>query len=128
MKTSFTFAALLLLLLAGCAAPHDIVTTAQSVLGISVSENPSTQLYEARAGIVLSQIAFVPCSTNAPVPDVLQEFRVNNLFVGGLVYQRLAVGSNAVIQPGAALMFAKSSSGTLDANIGTVIRQLTLPK
>lgn len=107
-------------LLAGCASPNSIVTTAQSVLGISVSENPATQLYEARAGIVLSQIAFVPCSTNSNgtlmVPDVIQEFRVNNLFAGGLVYQRLAVGANAVNQPGASVMFAKDASGKLSTN------------
>lgn len=105
-------------LLAGCAAPNSIVTTAQSVLGISVSENPATQLYEARAGIVLSQIAFVPVNTNAPgfVPSVIQEFRVNNLFAGGMVYQRLAVGTDAVTQPGASLMFAKDASGNLSTN------------
>ena len=116
-------------LLAGCAAPNSIVTTAQSVLGISVAENPATQLYEARAGIVLNQIAVVPCGTNSAgglvVPDVIQEFRVNNLFAGGLVYQRLAVGANAVNQPGAAMMFAKDSSGKLSTNaIDSVINRL----
>ncbi len=122
-------------LMAGCAAPNCIVTTAQSVLGISVAENPATQLYEARAGVVLNQIAVVPCSTNSSgtliVPDVIQEFKINNLFAGGLVYQRLAVGANAVNQPGAAVMFAKDSSGKLSTNaIESVINhfQLIEPK
>ena len=120
-------------LMAGCAAPNCIVTTAQSVLGISVAENPATQLYEARAGVVLNQIAVVPCSTNGTgtliVPDVIQEFRVQNLFAGGMVYQRLAVGANAVNQPGASVMFAKDGSGTLGTNsIETVVNQLNTLK
>lgn len=115
----------LALLLSGCATQNSIVTTAQSVLGISVSENPATQLYEARAGVVLSQVAFVPCSTNGTgfVPDVIQEFRVNNLFAGGLVYQRLAIGAKAVDQPGASLMFAKDAKGVLQTNVVTEVIQ-----
>lgn len=110
--------------LTGCASPNSVVTTAQSVLGISVSENPATQLYEARAGLVLSQIAFVPCNTNGGfVPDVIQEFRINNIFTGGLVYQRLAVGKSAVEQPGASLMFSKDASGNVSAN---AVQQLQL--
>jgi hypothetical protein len=117
--------------LTGCATQNYIVTTAQSVLGISVSENPATQLYEARAGIVLSQIAFVPCGTNTAgiAPDVLQEFRVNNLFAGGLVYQRLAVGSTAVNQPGASFMFAKDAHGGVNTNfLNAVIQNFQVSK
>ena len=112
------------MLLSGCATQNPIVTSAQSVLGISVSQNQTTQMYEARAGIVLSQVAIVPCATNgtACVP-VIQEFKVNNLFAGGLVYQRLAVGVDAVSQPGAAAMFAKNSSGVLDPNLLKVLVQ-----
>lgn len=118
-----------LLFLTSCAAPNSIITTAQSVVGISISENPATQLYEARAGVVVSQVAFVPIDTNCPitVPDVIQEFRVNNLFSGGLVYQRLAIGANAVGQPGAALMFAKDAKGSISTNsLAPVIEKLQL--
>jgi hypothetical protein len=118
MKSLFALAAALLL--TGCASDRCIVTTAQSVLGVSVSENPATQLYEVRFGLVLSQIAFVPGNTNDPssFPDVIQEFKVNNIFTGGMVYQRLAVGKNAVQQPGASLMFAKDANGAVSP--GTV--------
>jgi hypothetical protein len=124
------FIVLGLLTLCGCKAPNSIVTTAQSVLGISVSENPATQLYEARAGIVVSQVAFVPCNTNSGyVPDVILEFRVNNLFTGGLVYQRLAIGSSAVGQPGAALMFARDAKGVLNTNaVEGIIQRLQAVK
>lgn len=108
------------LLLSGCAADRSyIITSAQTVLGITVTENPATQLYEARLGLVLSQVAFVPGNTNDPssFPDVIQEFKVNNIFTGGLIYQRLAVGKNAVCQPGAALMFAKDGTGSFGTNL-----------
>lgn len=109
---------LALLTLTGCESSKCVVTSAQSVLGIGVTENQATQLYEARAGIVVSQVAVVPCNTNNGfVPDVVQEFKVNNLFAGGLVYQRLAVGSNAVSQPGAAMMFCKDGSGNVSTNL-----------
>lgn len=123
MKKFILFA--ILLCLSGCATHNSVVTTAQSVLGVSISENPATQLYEARLGLVLSQIAFVPGNTNDPAsfPDVIQEFRINNIFTGGLVYQRLAVGKNAVGQPGASLMFAKDGNGTVS---GGTLQQLQL--
>jgi hypothetical protein len=128
MKLNCLLAAALLGL-CGCAAPNSVCTTAQSVLGLTVSENPATQLYEVRFGLVLSQIAFVPGNTNDPAsyPDVIQEFRINNIFTGGLVYQRLAVGKNAVQQPGASVMFSKDSSGSLSP--GTLQQlQLLRPK
>lgn len=125
MKLMFSML-LVILLLSGCATGHNyIVTGAQSVLGVTVSENPATQLYEARFGLVLSQVAFVPGNTNDPAsyPDVIQEFRIDNIFKGGLVYQRLAVGKNAVEQPGASLMFAKDSKGMIGQD---VVRNLQL--
>lgn len=127
MKMKSTLAIIAALFMGGCTTQNYIVTSAQSVLGISVSENPATQLYEARAGVVVSQVAFAPCSTNGMgfVPDVIQEFRVNNLFAGGLVYQRLAIGSDAVSQPGASLMFARDANGTLSTNAWDAVKKLS---
>lgn len=105
-----------MLLLAGCVIPHAVIVTSQTVLGASVSENPQTQLYEARFGFARNEFAFVPTDTNGPIPDVIMEIRVNNIYQGGGIYQRLAVGSNAVSQPGAALMFAKDATGNTISN------------
>jgi hypothetical protein len=104
------------LALCGCANLHSVVVSTQTVLGVSVSENPTTQLYEARLGYARNEFAFVPGNINAPgaVPDVLMEMRASDIFTGGGFYQRLAVGSNAVVQPGASMMFAKDANGTLN--------------
>lgn len=114
----FIAVAVLALALAGCKT-NSVVTTTQTGLGISVSENPSTQLYEARLGYFRNEVAYVPGNTNDPtsIPDVLMEIRMENLFRGGLVYQRLAVGKTAVTQPGASLMFAKDRDGQLNSNV-----------
>jgi len=116
--------------LSGCKGLHSVVTTTQTGLGVSVSENPSTQLYEARLGYFRNEFAFVPGDTNHPgtVPDVLMEIRLENIFKGGLVYQRLAVGRNAVTQPGASLLFAKDAQGNISSNalnaVTTNIKQI----
>ena len=119
-----------LVVLSGCENLHSVVTTTQTGLGVSVSENPSTQLYEARLGYFRNEFAFVPGDTNRPgtVPDVLLEIRLENIFKGGLVYQRLAVGRNAVTQPGAALMFAKDPKGNISTNVlGIINRAKEIP-
>jgi hypothetical protein len=114
----FIAVAVLALVAAGCKT-NSVITTTQTGLGISISENPSTQLYEARLGYFRNEFAYVPGNTNDPtsVPDVLLEIRMENLFRGGLVYQRLAVGKNAVSQPGASLMFARDADGNLNSNV-----------
>lgn len=117
------------LLLSGCANTHSVITTTQTGLGISVSENPSTGIYEARLGYFRNEFAFVPGNTNDPatVPDVLMEIRLENIFKGGLVYQRLAVGKNAVMQPGATLLFAKNGDGSVDPKLAAAILQIPSP-
>jgi len=102
----------------GCKNLNSVITTTQTGLGVSVSENPSTQLYEIRFGYFRSEFAFVPGNTNDPatVPDVIMEIRMEHIIKGGLVYQRLAVGKNAISQPGASLMFARDANGNLSSN------------
>jgi hypothetical protein len=129
MKTNAYFIALALtgLLLNGCTNLHSVITTTQTGVGVSVSENPSTGLYEARLGYFRNEFAFVPGNTNHPgtVPDVLLEIRMENMLKGGLVYQRLAVGKNAVMQPGAALLFSKNADGSIDPKTAASILQQT---
>lgn len=128
-KTLLALAALLTVL-CGCTNLHSVITSTQTGLGVSVSENPSTQLYELRFGYFRNEFAFVPGDTNHPgtVPDVLMEIRMENIVKGGLVYQRLAVGQNAVTQPGAAALFAKGPDGSLDAaTAAALMRQTPAP-
>lgn len=118
MNARFIMVAVLALVAAGCKT-NSVVTTTQTGLGVSISENPATQLYEARLGYFRNEFAYVPGNTNDPtsIPDVMMEIRMENMFRGGLVYQRLAVGKTAVTQPGASLMFARDADGNLNSNV-----------
>lgn len=125
-----------LLLLAGCSATqHNYVISATgTVIGVKVAQNPVNQLYQAELGYARSEVALVPTNkgTNDTVtpgtngakdaPSVIMELRYNGIFsLSGGIYQRLAVGDMAVQQPGAALMFAKSTDGTLDPSIASAV-------
>ena len=114
-----------LLPLTSCTNLHSVIATTQTGLGVSVSENPSTQLYEVRFGFFRNEFTFVPGDTNHPgtVPDVLMELRYENIIKGGSLYQRLAVGSTAVSQPGATLLFGKDANGNLNSNVVATISQ-----
>lgn len=106
------------LMLAGCTtSKRHIVAWTGTTLGFDVSQNPVTQLYQAKFGYGRAEVVFVPnAETNVPVTDVVMEVRYHGLLslAGGGLYQRLAIGSEAVRQPGAVLMFAKDANGTLD--------------
>lgn len=109
------FALLSALLFTGCSAINHnyVVTGTGTIIGLQIAENPATQLYEAKFGYARAEMALVP--TNG-VP-VLMELRYSGIFsrYGG-IYQRLAVGADAVKQPGAAFMFAKDADGSISSN------------
>lgn len=113
MKLYALFAALLL---TGChAIDHNyVVTGTGTIIGVQIAENPATQLYEAKLGYARAETALVP--TNGPA--VIMELRYGGIFSrSGGIYQRLAVGKDAVQQPGAAFMFAKDAEGNLPTNV-----------
>ena len=115
-----------MLAVTGCSSlKNSVMVSTGTFLGVQVAENPTTQLYEAKLGYGRAEFAYVPGNTNDPssVPDVMMEIRMENMFKGGFIYQRLAVGRNAVSQPGASLMFAKDASGTLNSNAVSAISQ-----
>jgi len=112
MKICALFAALLL---TGCGAINHsyVVTGTGTILGVQIAENPATQLYEAKFGYARAEMALVP--TNGG--PVLMELRYSGIFSrSGGIYQRLAVGAEAVKQPGAAFMFAKDADGNISSN------------
>lgn len=111
-----TYALLAALLLTGCnAINHNyVVSGTGTILGLQIAENPATQLYEAKFGYARAEMALVP--TNGPA--VIMELRYSGIFSrSGGIYQRLAVGADAVKQPGAAFMFAKDADGNLSSNV-----------
>lgn len=103
------------LLLSGCGAIKNgyVVSGTSTILGVQIAENPATQLYSAKFGYARSEVALVP--TNGPA--VIMELRYSGIFSrSGGIYQRLAVGNAAVMQPGATLMFAKDVDGNISSN------------
>jgi hypothetical protein len=124
---------------AGCQTRHLVVASSGTNLGVEISQNPMTQLYQAKLGYNRAEMAIVPSNRSADedagdtkdgasdVPDVLMEMRYSGMFSfgkGSGIYQRLAVGKNAVEQPGASLMFAKGNDGTLDEETAQAIQSL----
>jgi hypothetical protein len=112
MKTCAFFA---ILLMTGCSAINHnyVISSTSTILGVQIAENPATQLYSAKFGYARAEMALVP--TNGP--SVIMELRYSGIFNrSGGIYQRLAVGNTAVMQPGAAFMFAKDANGNLSSN------------
>lgn len=117
----------------GCAnGKHNVIAATGTSIGLEVAQNPSSQMYQAKLGYHRAELAIVPSNrssggTNDPsfgggasdTTDVVMELHYANIFSlqQSGIYQRLAVGKNAVSQPGAALMFAKSKDGTLDPKV-----------
>ena len=97
-----------------------------TALGFQVSENPVTSLYEAKLGYARNEVFLVP-STNGGSPDVLAEFNFSGLGNGG-IYQRIAVGSNAVSQAGAAVMFSKDATGAVIPTLATSVSNVVSGK
>jgi hypothetical protein len=117
-----TLSAILLCALIGCATSgnNTIVGGTTTVLGVQIAQNPATQLYEAKFGYSRAELLVVPRPTNgAPVPDVVSELRFNNIFQGGGLYQRLAIGQTAVAN--SVYLFAKDGTGSLNPNTAAAI-------
>lgn len=106
------------LLLAGCATHNTILVATGTSLGVEIAQNPATGLYQAKLGYNRAELALVPTSpTNGYTPDVLTELRMSGVMSFNMgVYQRLAVGPNAVSQIGAAAMFSKDANGNVSSN------------
>lgn len=124
--------------LTGCSnTQHMVLAATGTVIGIDISQDPATQTPHAKIGYNRGELAIVPTNRAqcvkkqnsnqfecTPVQgggakdstDVLMELRFKSPFSfqgNAGIYQRLAVGENAVTQPGAAFMFAKDDSGEL---------------
>lgn len=105
-----------MLLICGCGTVQNsyVISGTGTVIGLQVAENPVTQMYSAKFGYARSEMALVP--TNGPA--VIMELRYSGIFSrSGGIYQRLAVGNAAIVQPGAAYMFAKDTDGNISSSV-----------
>lgn len=108
-----------MLLLTGCATHNKVLVATGTIFGLEVAQNPATGMYQAKVGYNRAEIALVPTNpTNGYTPDVLTELRMNGILSFDMgIYQRLAVGPNAVSQIGAAALFSKDAKGNINSNI-----------
>lgn len=117
----------------GCTTgKHYVVAATGTVIGLEIAQSETTQMYNAKLGYDRAEVAIVPSNrasgqkgdTNyaggaSDTTDVVMELNYANIFSLSQsgIYQRLAVGKNAVSQPGAMFMFAKGKDGTLDPKV-----------
>lgn len=127
MNTSVVIAAAVAIAVtSGCTASrHKVIAATGTVIGLEVAQSPANQSPQAKLGYNRAELAIVPTNRDdqpaaggngrgaSDVADVLMELKYQGLFGGSNsgIYQRLAVGSTAVTQAGAALMFAKNTAG-----------------
>ena len=127
--------------LAGCETYHreSIVSCVDTGLGLALTENPSTELYEARLGYIRSQFYSIPTgklvrrhfetnvqqqfviTTNRAdiVPDLVSGVRVESsykqLFLGANISETFAVGTNGVNSRAATAMFIANAASEQQA-------------
>ncbi len=122
---------LLLGVYTSCKSQTCVVTATATGIGLRASYDQKTQMPLGELGYIHSAVAIVPTdrqadgeavkesATAANSTDVINEISFNNFFSfwnENGIYERIAVGKNAVSQPGAVALFAKNNSGNMDAN------------
>ncbi len=118
---------------------HSVIAATGTSIGVEVSQNPATQVPQAKLGYQRAELAVVPTNRSAEKTttaqnsmgdgakdhgEVIMELRYGGIFDTGKssgIYQRLAVGKTAVSQPGAAFMFAKDDEGELKGNTADAV-------
>lgn len=124
------FSALIPLMAAvsGCktVARENIITHINTGIGLTLAENPSTQLYELKAGFIRTQTYSIPTgkrvegcdsSNGADVtPQLVSGIRadsgIQQLFLGMDIAENFAVGSEAVNSPAAIAMYIAQATDT----------------
>lgn len=129
-------AAILALVTTGCRSTrHAVIAATGTTIGVEFAQAPGDGAPEAKLGYHRGELAIVPTNRSAAedpnshgggakdVTDVIMELRYQDIFSDKAgIYQRLAVGSKAVVQPGAAFMFARGADGEgLDAQTADAI-------
>ncbi len=138
----------LLMTATGCkTSNHYVIAATGTVIGVEIAQDPKTQVPTAKLGYNRGELALVPTGRPRCVQkdddsldcgpsggkasdsaNVVMELRYGGIFDTGAssgIYQRLAVGSDAVKQPGASLMFIKNADGNVDPNAAMALAALT---
>ncbi|MBI2924499.1 MAG: hypothetical protein HYY24_02210 [Verrucomicrobia bacterium] len=105
---------------AGCETTtrENIISSVNTGIGVSIAENPKTELYEVKVGYIRSQFYSVPTgktvegttNNSADVtPEMVSGIRMTSdarhLFLGVSVAENFAVGKVAVMSPAAVAMY-----------------------
>lgn len=123
----------------GCTARHEVVAVTETNIGVDIGQTPSTQTPHAKLGYQRVEAAIVPTNRSAGEDagniangaasnaEVIMELRYSGIFstgTGSGIYQRLAVGPDAVRQPGAAALFIRNNEGNVDNNATLALANL----
>lgn len=120
---------------------YAVLASTATNIGVEIAQSPANQAPQAKLGYQRTELAIVP--TNRPdvdradpaspptltgadqVADVVMELRYGGIFDWGPssgIYQRLAVGKTAVMQPGASLMFVRDADGKVSEEAARALR------
>jgi len=135
MKSKYFTKVLLALLfsqfvfLTGCSTQgYSVIATTATTIGVGLAQQPANGTLDATLGYKRAEFALVPTNRNAgddagtnnqgaaDSAEVIMELRYSGIFTAsekGGIYQRLAIGKEAVTSNGASIMFAKEPDGTL---------------
>ena len=148
MLWQLSIASVTLFLSSGCTTVvrENIISSINTGIGVSLAENPKTELYEVKVGYIRNQFYSVPtgkmvkgATNNAAdvTPELVSGIRMNSdarhLFLGITVAENFAVGKTAVMSPAAVAMYvsearspeaataASSAASTVAASVKTII-------
>jgi len=133
----FSMAVLPIVLATGCktVVRENIISSVNTGLGVTVAENPKTELYEVKVGYIRSQFYSVPTGKNVQdestdksnlsnaadvTPEIVSGIRIvsdaRHLFWGTSIAENFAVGKVAVNSPAATAMYIATATNTNTAN------------
>jgi len=121
----------LLAMLSGCAnTQNSVVAATGTVIGVELGTQQGTGTPTGVLGYRRAEFAHVPTNRGSgnngggvkDVANVVMELHYDGaLSNNGSIYQRLAVGTEAVQAGSAAVLFAKKSDGTMDSGAAAAI-------
>jgi len=124
-------------LLTGCSTQgYSVIATTATTIGVGLGQQPANGTLDATLGYKRAEFALVPTNRNAgenagdfkegaaDSAEVIMELRYSGIFDTSEksgIYQRLAIGKEAVTSEGAAIMFAKAPDGTVSAEAAKAV-------
>ncbi len=132
---------LIFLFFGGCTSvvKQNIISSINTGIGATLTENPQTQLYEVKIGYIRSQFYSVPTGktikedTNQPsnaanitadlVSGIRMESGIQHLFLGVDVSENFAVGKVAVMSPAAVAMYISQAESPAAAQAASAAIQ-----